>query len=69
MYEAIRNVLSEGDFQVVEQFDMPAQAARFEQIPRYLFESQIGAYLENHLKNNNLWQHQAQALEALGRGV
>ena len=68
MYNALRSLLSDGDFQVVEQFEMPAQAARFERIPSYLFESAVGTHLRGRLRNNGLWEHQAQALEALGRG-
>ena len=67
MYQTIKALLEETDFSVIESFEIPGRAARFEQIPRFLFESPLGTYLAERLGESGLWMHQAQALEALGR--
>ena len=68
MYETIRALLGETEFSVVESLEIPGRAARHEQIPRFLFESRLGAYLAERLGESGMWMHQARALEALGRG-
>ena len=67
MYDALRSLLLNGELPVVERFETPAQAARYGQIPQFLFDSDVGTHLQGRLKDNRLWAHQAQALEALGR--
>ena len=72
MYEALRDLLLEDRFSVVEQFEIPGRAAWHAPIPRFLFDSRIGLYLDRQSKKAGwdapLWAHQAQALEALGNG-
>ena len=67
MYEAMRSILREGAFPVVESFDIPARPARHAPIPAFLFESPVGPYLRQ-LGEAGMWAHQALALEMLGRG-
>ena len=72
MYDALRGLLSRDEFSVVEQFELPGRVARYAPIPRLLFDSRIGLHLDRQSKavgwDGPLWVHQAQALEALGRG-
>ena len=73
MYDALRRLLDEGDFSVVERFDVPGRAARFGPIPRFLFDSRVGLYLHSQFKapeivGEPLWAHQSQTLDMLGRG-
>ena len=67
MYDAIRGILQGGEFSVVETFEIPGIPARFADIPDFLYESQVGARLSQQY-GGCLWQHQAEALDALGRG-
>ena len=70
MYDALRRILrnhDNNDFSVIESFEMPGQSARFGAIPPFLFESPMGLYL--HQEFGQLWDHQAQALAALGEGA
>ena len=71
MYDALRNLLRDDEFSVIESFEIPEQPARFSSIPRFLFDSRVGQYLDQEFRGpegSRLWTHQAQALEALGRG-
>lgn len=68
MYEAMRSILREGAFPVVESFEIPAQPARHAPIPAFLFENRVGPYLRKRLGEAGMWAHQALALEMLGRG-
>ena len=69
MYDALCNLLSGDEFSVIESFEISEQAARFSAIPQFLFNSQIGPYLNQQFSGpGGLWAHQAQSLEALGRG-
>ena len=71
MYDTIRRILrnnDNSDFALVESFEIPGQAARYAPIPSFLFDSHIGGYLEQITQSRTLWQHQAQALNALGSG-
>lgn len=71
MYKAICDLLQSEEFSVVESFNVPGHDAQYERIPDMLFESQVGNYLKkwsSDLGQPGLWQHQAQALKALGRG-
>ncbi len=72
MYQALRNLLRTDEFTVEEQFEIPGRQARYTAVPRFLFESRVGRHLreqaERHVWQGPLWDHQAQALEALGRG-
>ena len=69
MYAALCNLLSGGEFSVIESFEVPEQPARFSAIPQFLFNSRIGPYLNQQFSGpGGLWAHQAQSLEALGRG-
>ncbi len=73
MYDALRNILKSDDFSVVESFEIPGQPARHATIPQFLFDSPIGLHLHQRFRQQStgkgvLWAHQAQALEALGRG-
>lgn len=67
MFNAICDLLDNGTLPVTERFDIPGRPARHDPIPRSLFDSRIGLYLHRQFKAG-LWSHQAQALEALGRG-
>ena len=67
MYKTIHNLLSQSEFSVVESFEIPGQPARFAKIPRFLFDSAVGPYLEQQF-NSGLWTHQSESLEALGSG-
>ena len=68
MYETVRSLLREADFSVVESFEVPERPAQYAQVPRFLFNTRVGAYLEERFKEAGMWTHQAQALEGLGRG-
>ena len=68
MYETLRNLLYSNEFSVVERFEIPGQAARYEPIPRFLFDSGVGMHLKGRRQEETLWAHQAQSLEALGHG-
>lgn len=73
MYDALCRLLDEGDFSVVERFEVPGRAARHGPIPRFLRDSRVGWHLHGEFKasattDGPLWSHQSQALEMLGRG-
>lgn len=73
MYNAICKLLESSDFPVIEAIDVPERPAQFQEIPGFLFGSGVGDYLRRLSGNlgpefSGLWTHQAQALEALGRG-
>lgn len=70
MFDAASSLLSDRDFAVVERFDLPERPARHAPLPRFLFDSRVGYHLSRSLKkfDGKLWCHQAQAVEALGRG-
>ena len=70
MFDFMDSLLSGGDFTVVERFELPARPARHAAIPRFLFDSRLGYELNRRFKatKGKLWLHQANALEALGRG-
>ena len=67
MYETIRELLRSSEFSVIESFKIPERSARYAEIPRFLFNSSVGEYL-NRQYHSGLWSHQAQSLEALGNG-
>lgn len=71
MYDTLRSLLDGNQFSVVESFEISGRTARYAPIPRFLFESSVGPYLDRRVRDANsgrsqLWTHQAQALEALG---
>ena len=73
MYETIRSLLDGSEFSVVESFEIPGRPAQYADVPQFLFDSTIGDYLNRRSlgadsEQLGLWSHQAQALEALGRG-
>lgn len=70
MFDIATSLLSDGDFTVVERFDLEVRPARFAPLPRHLFNSRVGHYLNRSLNTlgGKLWLHQAEAIEALGRG-
>lgn len=72
MHKALSHLLQGGQIGVVEQFRLPERAARHGQIPRFLFDSRVGLFLHRQSTEAKwpaaLWSHQAEALEALGRG-
>ncbi len=71
MFKVVRDILNSREFSVVERFNLPERSARYAPIPRFLFDSRTGLYLdrqsESRQQKGKLWVHQAQALEALGR--
>ncbi len=67
MYEAIRNLIDSNEFSVVESFEIPGRPARYAKVPRFLYDSKVGSYLDEEFENG-LWKHQAEALEELGEG-
>ncbi len=71
MYNALKTFLQSDDLSVVEQFELPGKAAKYSQIPRFLFDSRIGIYLREQVETidgeKKLWAHQAEALKALGK--
>ena len=73
MYNAIQDILRSDEFSVVESFEIPGRPPQYQEIPEFLFDSRVGDYLtrwsgESGLEKPALWKHQAQALDALGRG-
>ena len=68
MLDVAHNSLASKDFTVVERFDLPERPARHAPIPRFLFDSKVGYHLHRTFKANGLWLHQAEAMDALGRG-
>ena len=67
MYEAVRNLLEDSEFSVVESFEIPGQPAKFAEVPQFLFDSKVGSHLDQEFQSG-LWAHQSEALEALGTG-
>lgn len=66
MYRTVRSVLESGQFTVVENFTLPSRLAAYQSVPKFLFESAVGEYLQRAVGTDaNLWRHQAIALEAL----
>ncbi len=73
MYEAIRNLLRSSEFSVMETVEVPGRPAQYEKVPSFLFDSEVGDYLNRWSRGvgseqPGIWAHQAQALERLGRG-
>ena len=70
MFDAVRDLLSGGDFTIVERFDLPERPARYAPLPRFLLDSRVGFHVNSVLKalGGQPWLHQAEAIEALGRG-
>ena len=72
MYDTLRKLLRTDEFTVEEQFEILGRHPRHGAIPRFLFNSGVGHHLqeqaERHGWQEPLWSHQAQALNALGRG-
>lgn len=70
MFDTAHSLLSDDDFTVVERFDLPERPARYTSLPRFLLNSRVGYYLNRSINtpDNKLWLHQAEAIEALGRG-
>ena len=67
MYDAVRNLLTTSGFSVIEAFEIQGREARFAPTPEFLSSSRVGEFLNDEFQPG-LWQHQAQALELLGRG-
>ena len=69
MYQTIRNLLEGSDFTIQDSFELPGREARYDKVPRFLFDSEspVGPHLEQAYPSG-LWAHQSQALEAFGRG-
>ena len=67
MYETTRNLLAASSFSVVESFAIGGRPAKFEPVPEFLFESQVGTYLTQDFEPG-LWRHQTEALELLKHG-
>ena len=67
MYETIHRLLQNGDLSVVEHFELPGRLPRFAPVPNYLGDTPVGELLAKRYETG-LWEHQAKALEALGRG-
>ena len=72
MYDALRGLLDQGNFSVVERFEVAGRIARYGPIPRFLFDSRVGLHLHKQFKasatsRGPLWAHQAHALDMLGR--
>ena len=67
MYRTVKQILESSEFSVVEQFILPGQDATYAEVPKYLFQSKIGNYLNQGFPDG-LWSHQAKALEELGAG-
>ena len=67
MYQAIRDLLQGNDFVVGASFQIPGQEPRYAELPKFLYDSPVGTHLASS-RPAGLWAHQAQALDALGRG-
>ena len=73
MYEIIKDLLQGTEFSIVESFQTSGRGARYAEIPSFLFDSPVGAYLAQWSREVNggepgLWSHQVEALSGLGRG-
>ena len=73
MYEVIKDLLQGTEFSIVESFQTPGREARYAEIPSFLLDSPVGAYLAQWSREANggesgLWSHQVEALSGLGRG-
>lgn len=55
MFDAATSLLSDGDFAIVERFDLPERPARFGPQPRFLLNSRVGYHLNRSL--GELWLH------------
>lgn len=64
MYSVLRTLLASPDCPVVESFELPERPARYGPVPQFLSDSSVGSILEQQ----ELWSHQAEALDALGSG-
>ena len=67
MYNEVKRILESSEFSVVEQFSIPGQNAKYERVPRFLYQSPVGPYLDDRFPSG-LWSHQSKALEELGSG-
>ena len=69
MYDSIRSALDGDEFSVVERFEVPGRTPEYAPVPKFLFDSRsrVGLHIGRQW-GGELWAHQAQALDALGRG-
>jgi DEAD/DEAH box helicase domain-containing protein len=70
MYNAVRDLLNSNDYSLIESFTLPANQPLYGPVPRYLFVSRVGPYLEKSAGGpQSLWKHQSVALDQLGQGI
>ena len=69
MFDALRELLAGDTLSIVERFVLPGRPAQHSQVPRFLRDSRVGWHLNRILTSDGqLWSHQTDALECLGRG-
>ncbi|MEW6670021.1 MAG: DEAD/DEAH box helicase, partial [Thermodesulfobacteriota bacterium] len=69
MYNTVIDLLRSNDYSVIESFALPATQPLHGPVPRFLFGSAVGPYLEQSTGGpHRLWNHQSVALEHLGQG-
>ena len=67
MFNALTALLNSDRYSPLESFSLPSRAATYSPIPRFLFDSTVGGYLQETLRlRSGLWLHQSLALEKLG---
>jgi len=66
MYEALKKIIINSEFNIIESFDVPGRQAEFAPIPEFL-NAQIADYMSRR-SSLGLWTHQARALEDLSHG-
>ena len=53
MYEVIKDLLQGTEFSIVESFQTPGREARYAEIPSFLLDSPVGAYLAQWFREAN----------------
>lgn len=69
MFNALTRILASGDYTIVEDFELPSKEPRYRKVPKYLFDSKVGSFVQKNVTNKGgLWHHQSFALEKIGQG-
>lgn len=67
MFRLMSDLLGDGDYTIVEDFELAPSQPHFGSTPQYLYTSPVGAYLDATMKSGGgLWNHQRIALERIG---
>lgn len=68
MYNTLKDIIDNQDYSVAESFEIEPREARFRGLPEFLAADPVGDYLREITDSDNLWLHQALALERINAG-